>query len=70
MERKISTFKSKHEKIKLEDFLKDVTLSKDNYEKTCKDYEEDTLYLSIDATDYNENIISYKIPLKLESCSK
>lgn len=70
IERKISSFKSDHEKIKLEEFLQDVTLSIDNYEKTCKEYQENSLYLSINATDYNEKIVSYKIPLKLSSCSK
>lgn len=70
MERKISSFQSNHEKIKLEEFLKDVTLSIDNYEKMCKDYQENSLYLSINATDYNDKIISYKIPLKLNSCAK
>ncbi len=70
VERKISSFKSKHEKIKLEEFLKGLTLSVDNYEKTCKEYQENSLYLSINATDYNEKITSYKIPLKLNSCSK
>ncbi len=69
-ETKISSFKSNHEKIKLEEFLQDVTLTIDNYEKTCREYQENSLYLSINATDYNEKITSYKIPLKLESCSK
>ena len=70
IETKISSFKSKKEKIKLEDFLENVTLSIDNYEKTCKEYKENSLYLSINATDYNDNIITYKIPLKLSSCTK
>lgn len=66
----VSSFKSTQEKIKLEDFLQDVTLSVDNYEKTCKEYQENSLYLSINATDYNDKITSYKIPLKLDKCSK
>lgn len=70
VETKISSFKSNYEKIKLEEFLKDVTLSIDNYEKTCKEYQEDSLYLSINATDFNDKTIVYKIPLKLDSCSK
>lgn len=70
IERKISSFQSDHEKIKLEEFLENVTLSIDNYEKTCKEYQENSLYLSINATDYNEKITSYKIPLKLDNCSK
>lgn len=70
IERKISSFKSNQEKIKLEEFLQDITLSIDNYEKTCKEYQENSLYISINATDYNEKVTSYKIPLKLSSCSK
>lgn len=70
IETKISSFKSKKEKIKLEDFLENTTLYIDNYEKTCKEYKEDSLYLSINATDYDENTITYKIPLKLNSCLK
>lgn len=67
---KIGSYKSKREKITLEEFLQDVTLSIDNYEKTCKEYQENSLYLSINATDYNTKTINYKIPLKLDSCRK
>lgn len=70
VETKISSFKSSQEKIKLEEFLQGVTLSVDNYEKTCKIYQENSLYLSINATDFNDKITTYKIPLKLNSCSK
>lgn len=66
---KISTYKSEHEGIKLEEFLKDVILSIDNYEKTCKEYKKDSLYLSINATDFNGKIITYKVPLKLNNCN-
>lgn len=69
MEKKISSFKSNREKIKLEDFLQDVTLSIDHYEKTCKEYKENSLYLSISATDFNDKITTYKIPLKLDHCN-
>lgn len=70
VETKISSFKSNYEKITLEEFLQNVTLSIDNYEKTCKEYKDDSLYLSINATNYNDKITSYKIPLKLDSCLK
>ena len=70
IETKISSYKSKHENVTLDEFLRDVTLSIDNYEKTCKEYHDNSLYLSINATDYNEKITSYKVPLKLSSCSK
>lgn len=69
IETKISSFQSGYEKIKLEDFLQDVTLSIDNYEKACKEYRENSLYLSINATDFNDKITTYKIPLKLNSCN-
>ncbi len=67
-ETKISSFKSKNEKIKLEDFLEDVTLSVETFEKACEYYEEDSLYLAINATDYNNKITTYKIPLRLNNC--
>lgn len=70
IEIKVSSFKSKYEKIKLEDFLQDVTLTIDNYEKACKDYRENSLYLSINATGYNGKVTNYKIPLKLDSYHK
>ncbi len=69
IEKKISNFKSDREKIKLEEFLQDVTLSIDNYEQTCKEYKESSLYLAINATDLNDKTTTYKIPLKLENCS-
>lgn len=69
IEKRISNFKSDCEKIKLETFLQNVTLSIDNYEKTCKEYKENSLYLSINATDFNDKITTYKIPLKLENCN-
>lgn len=72
IERKIASYKYNQEKsIKLEDFLEEVILTVDDYEKTCKEYSEDSLYLSINATNDNNKIITYKIPLTLnETCSK
>ncbi len=70
IDRKISTSKSSKENIKLEDFLQDLTLTIDNYAQTCKDYQDGSLYLSINATSKNSKVTTYKIPLKLESCQK
>lgn len=70
IERQVSTYKSTKENIKLEDFLKEVILTTDGYQKTCKEYEEENLYLLIKASLDNEKIVSYKIPLKLNSCVK
>lgn len=55
-----------NDKITLEEFLNTLTISVDNYKKTCKEYAEDSLYLLINAKTKNDKEISYKIPLKLE----
>lgn len=71
IEKKISSYSyTEEENITLEDFLQTVTLSVDNYKKTCKEYSENSLYLLINAKNSNNKITSYKIPLSLEqSCS-
>ena len=56
----------KNTKITLEDFLKDVSFTVDNYQKVCKTYSKDSLYLEIEATNENAKTTSYKIPLTLE----
>ena len=53
--------------IKLEDYLKNLTLTIDNFSKTCKNYKDGSLYLSINATTKDNQTITYQIPLKLES---
>ena len=67
----ISSYKSNSKEITLEEYLKDVELNIDNYIKTCKYYNNNSLYLEINATDKNNKVITYKIPLKLKNnCSK
>ena len=67
--KKISTYKTEQERIKLEDFLQKVTLSVDNYQSSCSYFEKENLYLSINATDYNNKTTTYKVPLKLDNCN-
>lgn len=62
----ISNFNSTKE-MKLEEFLKDVSFKIDNYDKMCKDYSKENLFLEIKATLKNEQIITYEIPLSLDS---
>jgi len=50
----------------LETFLKDVTFNIDNYEASCKEFVENSLYLEIEATNKDNKIITYKIPLSLQ----
>ena len=68
---KISTCKNDNSNIKLEEFLKNVSLNIDNYSKTCKNYTDDSLLLEVNATDYTNKTTTYKIPLKLnDNCQK
>jgi len=70
IDKKISSYSyNKTENITLEEFLQTVTFSVDNYSKTCKDFYENILFLSINAKDNNDKITTYKIPLSLnQSC--
>ncbi len=61
---KISSCNAK-ENVTLEKYLKDVKLNIDNYAQKCKKYNDNSLYLEINATDDGEHITTYKIPLKL-----
>ncbi len=68
---KTKTIISKHEyqqkdSISLEKYLQNVNFVVDNYEKSCKIYKDNSLYLEIEATDQNDKITTYRIPLKLE----
>lgn len=66
IEKKISSYEyDKDKSIKLDEFLNSVTFSVDNYKKNC----DDLIYLLINAMDEDNNISTYKIPLKMvDSC--
>ena len=55
--------------ITLEEYLKNVKFNIDNYDKKCKNYTKESLYLEINASS-KDNIKTYKIPLNVENCSK
>ena len=58
-------------KIKLEEYLKNVRFHIDNYARTCKEYKENTLYLQINATDENDKVTTYRIPLDVtDNCNE
>ena len=68
IEQKISSYRyGSEESIRLEEFLQMVTLTVDNYNQICSDYSSNHLYLSINATDYDDRTTTYKIPLSLAS---
>lgn len=56
-------------KTKLEDFLKNVNFVIDNYKGICKNYDKDSLFLSIKATS-NDKVVEYEIPLSLNDDCK
>lgn len=56
---------NKEKKITLETFFKDVKFKVDNYDRICKKYNNHSLYLKVNATNDNEKITSYKIPIKV-----
>lgn len=61
----------KNKNITLEDFIKDISFHIDNYEKTCRKYSDNSLYLEIAAIENNGEITTYKIPLSLkDECLK
>ncbi len=63
---KISSCKSEKNET-LESYLKEIELNIDNYKQTCKNYNDDSLYLEINAKDQNDKTITYKIPLNLNN---
>lgn len=71
-EKKIATNNyNKLEYISLEDYLKNISFTIDNYSRVCNEFNENSLYLIINATDKNNKITHYKIPLSLkENCNK
>ena len=56
---------------KLYDFLKNVDIEVSSYANICKEFNNNSLYLEINAIDNNDRTTSYKIPLKLnDTCTK
>ena len=52
--------------ITLDEFLTTTQFHIDDYEKTCQNYEDNTLFLEIKATDENDKVTYYQIPLSLQ----
>lgn len=57
--------------ITIKKFLSNVTFNVSHYERVCKIYKENSLYLEIRAYDNDGKATSYKIPLKaIDNCNK
>lgn len=52
--------------ITLEEFLKGLTFNVDHYDKTCKIYKENSLFLEIEAQNKDGALTSYRVPLNLD----
>ena len=55
----------KKENINLDNYLKDINISVDNYSAMCRKFDSSSLYLEINAENNNGEITTYKIPIKL-----
>lgn len=51
----------------LSELLKNIEFNVDDYQSTCKNLKSSNLYISINVLDINKRIITYKIPLQLDS---
>ena len=56
---------SKEDNITIEEYLKDFTFKINNYDRLCKTYSKNSLYLTIKATDNNDKVTTYDIPLTI-----
>jgi len=54
--------------IKLENYLSKLVFTIEDYDRTCKEYSNESLFLRIRATDKNNETIMYEIPLSLNAC--
>lgn len=66
IQKEITTYQSQKENVTLEEFLETVNFNIDNYEKMCKLYKENSFHLEIKATNYEEKVTTYQIPLQLK----
>lgn len=62
----IRTCEVGHE-LTLQEYLKDVRISVNDYKATCKNLEGANLYLEINAYDKNNETTTYKIPINLDN---
>lgn len=56
---------SKESNIAIEEYLKDFTFKINNYDRLCKTYSKNSLYLTIKATNNNDKVTTYDIPLTI-----
>lgn len=58
------------ELIKLESYLEKISFTLTDFSKSCGSYNDNSLYLEINATKDNDEVINYQIPLSLNNACK
>lgn len=51
----------------LEELLRELSFDVDNYDDSCKNFQNHNLFIVLNAMSEDKNVISYKIPLSLDS---
>ncbi|NLC48436.1 MAG: helix-turn-helix domain-containing protein [Tenericutes bacterium] len=51
----------------LDEYLKNIRFNIDKYSTSCSSFKEAKIYLQINATDLNDKVITYKVPINLDS---
>ena len=57
--------KKKSNNSTIEDYLKDITFKVNNYDRLCKNFTKNSLYLTIKATTDDDKITTYEVPLSI-----
>ena len=57
--------KKKSNNSTIEDYLKDITFKVNNYNRLCKNFTKNSLYLTVKATTDDNKITTYEIPLSI-----
>lgn len=57
--------KKKSNNSTIEDYLKDITFKVNNYDRLCKNFTKNSLYLTIKATTDDDKVTTYEVPLSI-----
>lgn len=58
-----------NDEIKLKDFLENIEFDLEDFSKMCKSYDNDSLYLEINATTKDNKTTNYKVSLSINECN-
>lgn len=58
-----------NDEIKLKDFLENIEFDLEDFSKMCRSYDNDSLYLEINATTKDNKMTNYKVSLSINECN-